>query len=231
MSEATASANVETGSAYSESGTGSSGEAGEGEPSGAANDNTPLAANDNKAVNSLSGGDEAQKGQSEAGMSGPAKATDWAGARPAANDDTPQAANNNAAHDSSDLAGQGKSASDARTEATGDLGASSTLEAGEGVPAEGALDFSKPLVRDFNSKTAVKKEGEDGAKRTGSGDGGGDQQRLKDTFNAAARDKRAAENKGKLETPDAARTHQSRRQKEPGRRLMARMTDHIYSGN
>jgi hypothetical protein len=188
MSEATASTNVETASAYSDSGTGSSVEAGESEAPRAANDNarqasndnTPQASNDNTAVNTLSGGDGAQEGQLEAGMSGPAEVADRPGAGPAANDDTPQVASNYAAQDSSD----------ARTETTGDLAASSTLEAGQGVPAEATLDFGKPLMRDFNSKDAVKKE-EDGAKRTGTGGGGGKQQRLKDTFNEAARDKKS----------------------------------------
>lgn len=104
MSEATASTNMETASGSSDSGTGSSVEAGESEAPSAANDNTPRASNDDMAVNTLSGGDGAQKGQSEAGMSGPAKAADWAGARPAANDDTPQAASTNATHE----AGEGK---------------------------------------------------------------------------------------------------------------------------
>lgn len=162
MSEATASTNMETASAPSDSGTGSSVEAGESEAPGAANENNPQAANDNTAVNTLSDDDGAQEGQIEAGMSGPAEVADQPGAGPAG---------------------------DASTEATGDLPESSTLEAGEGGPPEtdeerpaddtvpqaddsqitmADIRDLEPLKDDFND-AARKKDGDDDGDDDGDG--------------------------------------------------------------
>lgn len=115
MSEATASTNVETGSAYSDSGTGSSAEAGTSGPA-SVNDNvaSPEPANDN----SQFGGGAASDGPAEPGQNGPAVAIEQSGTVSAVNDNQLQ--------------------SDTTSEASAELSGTPSAVAGEGVPAGAA---------------------------------------------------------------------------------------------
>jgi hypothetical protein len=115
MSEATASTNVETGGAYSDSGTGSSAEAGTSGPA-SANDNvaSPEPANDD----SQFGGGAASDGPPEPGQNGPAVAIEQSGTVSAVNDNQLQ--------------------SDTTSEASAELSGTPSAVAGEGVPAGAA---------------------------------------------------------------------------------------------
>lgn len=115
MSEATASTNVETGSAYSDSGAGSSAEAGMSGPA-SVNDNvaSPEPANDN----SQFGGGAASDGPAEPGQNGPAVAIEQSDTLSAVNDNQLQ--------------------SDTTDEASAELSGTPSAVAGEGHPAGAA---------------------------------------------------------------------------------------------